>query len=200
MIASIASLSVFMIGFAIQSENPDTLNSPFKRIETSSDIEKGYFISSDGIILSSSYPTYHEPQVTGKDNPYEKAEEEQSKEEETKNEEKSFSDERQVKRTMTVELTGYSSTVDQTNSEPFITASGHRVRDGIVAANHLDFGTEIRIPEYFGDKVFVVKDRMNTRYTNAKNDSYEGYVDIWFPTRWEANNFGRVHGEIEILK
>ena len=89
-------------------------------------------------------------------------------------------------------ITGYSSTVDQTNSEPFITASGAWVRDGIVAANFLPFGTKIRIPEAFGDKVFVVKDRMNRRHTNR--------VDVWFPSRQEAINFGIKYTYIEILE
>ncbi len=89
-------------------------------------------------------------------------------------------------------LTGYSSTVDQTNGNPFVTASGYWVRDGIVAANFLPFGTKIRIPEIFGDKVFVVKDRMNRRYDNR--------VDVWFSTRQEAINFGLKSSYIEIVK
>ncbi len=89
-------------------------------------------------------------------------------------------------------ITAYSSTVDQTNSEPFITASGSWVEDGIVATNFLPFNTKIRIPAYFGDKVFVVKDRMNHRYTDR--------VDIWFETRSQAKNFGIKYTEIEILE
>lgn len=89
-------------------------------------------------------------------------------------------------------ITAYSSTVDQTNSEPFITASGEWVRDGIVAANFLPFGTKIRIPECFGDKVFVVKDRMNRRYQNR--------VDVWTTSRENALNFGIKHTYIEVLK
>lgn len=89
-------------------------------------------------------------------------------------------------------ITAYSSTVDQTDSDPFITASGSWVEDGIVAANFLPFNTKIRIPEYFGDRVFVVKDRMNRRHANR--------VDIWFPSRYQAINFGITHTDIEILK
>lgn len=98
----------------------------------------------------------------------------------------------EVLETINTTITGYSSTVDQTNSEPFITASGAWVRDGIVAANFLPFGTKIRIPEYFGDKVFIVKDRMNRRYTNR--------VDVWFYTRQEAINFGLKNTYIEIIQ
>lgn len=89
-------------------------------------------------------------------------------------------------------ITAYSSTVDQTDCTPFITASGSWVEDGIVAANFLPFNTKIRIPEYFGDKVFVVKDRMNRRHNNR--------VDIWFSTRKEATNFGITQTDIEVLK
>lgn len=97
-----------------------------------------------------------------------------------------------VNRIHSTTITAYSSTVDQTNSEPFITASGSWVEDGIVAANFLPFNTKIRIPKYFGDKVFVVKDRMNRRYDNR--------VDIWFPSRNQATNFGITYTEIEILE
>ena len=88
-------------------------------------------------------------------------------------------------------ITAYSSTVDQTNSEPFITASGEWVRDGIVAANFLPFGTKIRIPSVFGEKVFTVTDRMHPR--NGEK------IDIWFPSREEAIKFGVRRAEIEIL-
>jgi len=98
----------------------------------------------------------------------------------------------EVARIHNTTITAYSSTVDQTDSDPFITASGSWVEDGIVAANFLPFNTKIRIPEYFGDRVFVVKDRMNRRHANR--------VDIWFPSRYQAINFGITHTDIEILK
>ncbi len=89
-------------------------------------------------------------------------------------------------------ITAYSSTVDQTNSEPFITASGAWVRDGIIAANFLSFGTKVRIPEIFGDKIFVVKDRMHSRNSHK--------IDVWFPSREEALLFGVRNAYIEILE
>ena len=180
LIATIASLSIIGLGFAFSSDNLDDIPYPFNTVEAVYSETEGFIISSSGVIQSNSSPNYHEPQVTGGDDHHQEPD-------------------REVVNTITAELTGYSSTVDQTNSEPFITASGARVRDGIVAANFLDFGTEIRIPEYFGDKVFVVKDRMNTRYNSPRDGSYDGYIDIWFGSRQEANNFGRVRGKIEIL-
>lgn len=94
-------------------------------------------------------------------------------------------------RKMTVEMTAYSSTPDQTDDTPFISASGKYVYDGMIAANFLPFGTKVMIPELFGDKVFTVHDRMNRRFSER--------VDIWFETRQEALNFGIQTAEIVIL-
>lgn len=86
-------------------------------------------------------------------------------------------------------VTAYSSTVDQTDSTPFITASGTHVHDGTIAANFLKFGTKVKFPSLYGDKIFTVEDRMKSNYK----------VDIWFPTRQEAKNFGVKRVEMEIL-
>lgn len=93
---------------------------------------------------------------------------------------------------MWIFITAYSSTPDQTDDTPFITASGSPVRDGVVAANFLPMGTKLRLPTMYGDKVFVVEDRMNTRYTYR--------VDIWMRTREEAKQFGLRNLPIEIIK
>jgi 3D (Asp-Asp-Asp) domain-containing protein len=94
---------------------------------------------------------------------------------------------------MTVIITAYSSTVGQTDSTPFITASNTTVRDGIVANNLLPFGTRIRIPELYGDKIFIVEDRMHSRKGNY-------HVDIWFPTYEQAKEFGARIAKIEVVK
>lgn len=91
-----------------------------------------------------------------------------------------------------VTITAYSSTPDQTDSTPFITALGTHVRDGIVACNFLRFGTRVRIPSLFGDKIFVVEDRM------ALKNSHK--IDIWFETREEAKQFGLKFAQVEVLK
>ncbi len=88
--------------------------------------------------------------------------------------------------------TAYSSTVCQTDSDPYITAAGTLVRKGIVANNLFPFGTEIRIPELFGNKIFVIEDRMNSRKGNY-------HIDVWFPSYQEAVNFGVKKTYIEIL-
>ncbi len=96
-----------------------------------------------------------------------------------------------IKARMIVPITGYSSTPDQTDDTPFITASGAHVDDGIVAANFLPFNTRIKIPKLFGNKIFVVKDRMAKRFSDR--------VDIWFADRGSAIKFGLRHAEIVVL-
>ena len=90
-------------------------------------------------------------------------------------------------------VTAYSSDPQQTDNTPFITASGSKVKDGIVANNLLPFGTEVRIPEIYGNKVFVVEDRMNWRKSHYQ-------LDIWFPDYWQAKNFGAKRVVVEILE
>lgn len=96
-----------------------------------------------------------------------------------------------VKKKIKVEITAFSSTPDQTDDTPFTTASGKNVKDGIVAANFLPFGTRIQIPSVYGDKIFIVEDRMNKRYTDR--------VDVWHPDRESAKNFGIKTAEIIVL-
>ena len=69
-------------------------------------------------------------------------------------------------KTIQVIVTAYSSTPDQTDDTPFITASGKSVADGIIASNLFPFGTKIRIPKLYGDKIFTVEDRMNKKKGN----------------------------------
>jgi 3D (Asp-Asp-Asp) domain-containing protein len=87
-----------------------------------------------------------------------------------------------VVKTVKVDITAYTSTVEECDGSPFITADGSVVRDGIVATNILPIGTKIRIPAYFGDRVFEVHDRMNTRY------SYR--VDIWMSDQKAMRTWG----------
>lgn len=83
---------------------------------------------------------------------------------------------------ISVTATAYSSTVDQCDSSPFITASGTRVHDGTLAANFLRFGTRVKFPALYGEKIFIVEDRMKPSSLRK--------VDLWFPSRSEAIVFG----------
>jgi len=94
------------------------------------------------------------------------------------------------------EMTAYTSEAAQTDASPCITANGfnvckHNVEDTI-AANFLKFGTKVKIPELYGDRVFIVRDRMNRRYPDR--------VDIWFKNKNEAIKFGFKVAKIEILE
>lgn len=95
-------------------------------------------------------------------------------------------------RRLRVIVTAYSSTVWETDDTPYITASGTYVREGIIATNFLPFGTKIKIPEIYEDRVFTVEDRMHHRY--------QYNVDIWFPDYEEALDFGARRTYIEILE
>lgn len=92
-------------------------------------------------------------------------------------------------------MTAYNSLPNQTDDSPCITANGFNVcKHGVedtVAANFLKFNTRIRIPDLFGDRVFIVRDRMNTRYPNN--------VDVWMVNYDDAKHFGRRVAKIEIL-
>jgi 3D (Asp-Asp-Asp) domain-containing protein len=97
-----------------------------------------------------------------------------------------------IRKNYMVEVSAYTSEVAQCDDSPFITAKGTYVRDGIVATNMFPFGTAIKIPSLYGDKIFVVEDRMNTRY--QKN------VDIWFADKTAALKLGRRLVQIEVIK
>lgn len=92
-----------------------------------------------------------------------------------------------------VVVTAYSSTPWETDSDPNLTAAGTWIREGIIANNLLPFGTKVKIPELFGDKIFVVEDRMSWKKGNYQ-------IDIWFPSYWQALNFGAKNTYIEILE
>lgn len=99
--------------------------------------------------------------------------------------------ENMIQNTKKVLVTAYTSTPEETDSTPFITASGKKVRDGIVATNILPLGTKITIPSIFGDKIFVVEDRMNRRMKYV--------VDVWMSSKNKAIRFGVQRAEITVL-
>lgn len=98
--------------------------------------------------------------------------------------------------TSTHVMTAYNSEPGQTDDSPCITATGFNVcehgEEDTIAANFLKFGTKVRIPELFGDRVFVVRDRMNKRHADR--------VDVWMKDRGDALKFGIKTAKIEVLK
>ncbi len=92
-------------------------------------------------------------------------------------------------KTYTVDSTAYTSSVEECDSDPFITADGSTTRDGIIAANFLPFGTKVRIPSLFGDKIFEVHDRMNARYWYR--------IDVWMEKKADMRQYG-IHRNVKI--
>jgi 3D (Asp-Asp-Asp) domain-containing protein len=88
-------------------------------------------------------------------------------------------------------VTGYSSTPDQTDDTPWLTAWSTQTRPGVIALSRdllrtftegapFDFGDRILVA---GVGVFLVEDTMADRWTNR--------ADIWFRTRTQAQQWGR---------
>jgi 3D (Asp-Asp-Asp) domain-containing protein len=98
---------------------------------------------------------------------------------------------RDAKTSMYIVVTSYNSEPGQTDDTPFITAFNTHVRDGIVATNFLPKGTLVRFPDEFGDKTFVVEDRMNSRYFYR--------MDIWMENKADSIKFGARYLKMEIL-
>lgn len=86
-------------------------------------------------------------------------------------------------------FSAYSSTVAETDADPFTTAWGTKTRPGVAAANFLPLGTKITA---FG-QTYVIEDRMNARYNN------EYHVDIWMASQADALSFGRRQGVVEVI-
>lgn len=78
------------------------------------------------------------------------------------------------------DITAYSSSPDETWGDPFVTASGRPVADGVVACpRRLPFGTKVRI----ANRTYTCWDRLHPRYDDR--------FDIWKPSKEAALQFGR---------
>ncbi|MEW6422454.1 MAG: hypothetical protein AB1511_12140 [Deinococcota bacterium] len=107
-------------------------------------------------------------------------------------------------RSAVVRATAYNSMPGQTDSTPFITATGTRVRPGVVALSRdmlriFPYGTRITVEDLSGrynsllrGRVFVVEDTMAARKT--------GSIDIWMPTLNQAIQFGARQVRITALR
>ncbi len=91
---------------------------------------------------------------------------------------------------MSILVTGYSSTPDQTWGDPFTTASGTHVHGGTMACPpQYPFGTKINI-ESRG--TFICEDRGGAIKGN--------HFDMWFPSRADALSWGKRIVTAEITK
>lgn len=100
------------------------------------------------------------------------------------------------KEKLSLYVTAYSSTLDQTDNTPCIAASGYNLcqhdKENVVACNFLPFGTQVIFPELDPEKVYTVVDRMHERYNSR--------LDIWMQTRAKATKFGVKYLQVEIYK
>jgi len=87
------------------------------------------------------------------------------------------------------EVSAYTSSPDETDDTPEITASGEKTRSGVIACPaRYEFGT---IVEIAGTK-YICKDRMNIRYRDRE------VFDIWMEEKELAYEWGRRHLEVKI--
>jgi len=109
-------------------------------------------------------------------------------------------EEREVVQVRYMDATAYNSLPAQTNGNPCVTANGDNVcmlyeqygYQNTVASNAFPFGTLLRFPDLYGDKVFRVNDRMARRYRNR--------VDFWMVSYPEARQFGVKRGiKVEVV-
>lgn len=111
---------------------------------------------------------------------------------------------RSTGRSAVVHSTAYNSTPGQTDSTPFVTATGTRVRSGVVALSRdllgrFPYGTRLTIEDlsgryssYLRGRVFIVEDTMNVRIGNT--------VDIWMVSRGEAMSWGNRNTRITAVQ
>lgn len=77
-----------------------------------------------------------------------------------------------------------------------ITASGKKVKVGIVANNWLKFGTKVNIEGLGG---LIVEDRGSIAYFGTKAERRKA-IDIYFDKHEEAKEFGVQYLEVEVRK
>ena len=120
---------------------------------------------------------------------------------------------------MTVIATSYSSDPNQTDDTPCLPAMWKydlceqflkHGEENTIAANFLPLGTQVRFPEMYGNKIFTVRDRMNSRYNYDRLGYYRidfykaelgdnGDIDVK-ASKQEARQFGIKRGlKMEIL-
>lgn len=83
---------------------------------------------------------------------------------------------------LTAIITAYTSTPEETDDTPFLTASGETVGEGVAACPaRFEFGTVIEV----AGRVYRCLDRMAERFRHSN------HFDLWYADRREAIEFGR---------
>lgn len=117
----------------------------------------------------------------------------------------------QAPKVMILKATAYTSSVRETDSTPFITATGARTRIGIIAVSRdmlreLPYGSKVlledlgtpggrnkgRFDYLFKNRVFVVEDTMHPRKREQ--------LDVWLPDRNTAIRFGVRYVRVTVIQ
>ena len=96
----------------------------------------------------------------------------------------------EVKKTIWVTATAYSSTPWQTDNTPCITSTGYDVcnkTENIIAVSRdlvrsLGYHRQVKLPSLYGSEVFLIEDTMNARFVNR--------IDVHHDSTEDAREFG----------
>ncbi len=89
------------------------------------------------------------------------------------------------------EVTQYTSSPEETDDTPNLTASGQFTGPGTIACpSRFKFGTLIQIE----NRIFKCNDRMNIRYRNSN------HFDVWTEEKSDALRFGRQKLQVFVLE
>ena len=105
-----------------------------------------------------------------------------------------FSHPIRVQETRMLTVSAYNAHVDQCDDTPFITATGTRVRPGIVAVSPdmLEKGWTYGSLVAINDHVYRIEDVMNSRYTDT--------MDIFMWSEEDAKAWGRRQIQVSLLR
>lgn len=117
----------------------------------------------------------------------------------------------QAPRVLTLKATAYTSSARETDSTPYITATGARTRIGIIAVSRdmlreLPYGSKVILEDLGGPggrgkgrfnyllkgRVFVVEDTMHPRKREQ--------LDVWLPDRSTAIRFGVRNVRVTVIQ
>lgn len=116
----------------------------------------------------------------------------------------------QAPRVLVLKATAYTSSARETDSTPYITATGARTRVGVIAVSPdmlrtLPYGSRVRLEDLgvggrevgrfnylLRNRVFVVEDSMHPR----KHER----IDVWLPDRGTAVRFGVRSVRVTVLR
>lgn len=88
-------------------------------------------------------------------------------------------------------VTAYTSSSDETDEDPAVTASGENAGPGSIACpDRLSFGTKVEV----AGRILICNDRMHKRYRDKE------HYDIWMASKEEAREWGRRQLAISIYE